>query len=52
MSLDLFSVYLRAIDHLTLYSIITPFDTFEYHVFENIMEYGAFAPKKEMLHFP
>ena len=25
------------------YSIITPFDAFEIHVFENIMENGAFA---------
>ena len=30
---------------LTLYSMIMPFDAFEiYYVFENIMEYGAFAP--------
>ena len=24
----------------------------KYHVFENIMENGAFAPKEQMLHFP
>ena len=29
---------------LTIYSIITPFDAFETHVFENIMENGANAP--------
>ena len=23
-----------------------------FHVFENIMESGAFAPKEQMLHFP
>ena len=34
---------------LTLYSIITPL---KYHVFENIMEKGAFAPLEQMLHFP
>ena len=42
---------------LTFYSIITPFDAFEYHVFENIMENGAFengafAHLEQMLHFP
>ena len=34
---------------LTFYSIIT---TLKYHVFENIMENGAFALLKQMLHFP
>ena len=24
----------------------------KYHVFENIMENGAFAPNEQMLHFP
>ena len=24
----------------------------KYHVFENVMENGAFAPKEQMLHFP
>ena len=33
---------------LTFYSIIMPL---KYHVFENIMENGAFAPKEQMLHF-
>ena len=28
------------------------FDILKYHVFENIMENGAFAPKEQMLHFP
>ena len=32
--------------------IITPFDAFKYHVFENIMENGAFARLEQMLHFP
>ena len=31
---------------MVFYSIIT-----KYHVFENIMEIGAFAPKEQMLHF-
>ena len=34
---------------LTLYSIITPL---KYHVFENIMGYGAIALLEQMLHFP
>ena len=34
---------------LTLYSIITPL---KYHVFENIMENGAFALLEQMLQFP
>ena len=34
---------------LTLSSIITPL---KYHVFENIMENGAFASEEQMLHFP
>ena len=33
----------------TLYSILTPL---KFHVFENIMENGAFAPLEQMLHFP
>ena len=37
---------------LPLYSIITPLTSFKYHVFENIMENGAFAPKEHTLHFP
>ena len=37
---------------LTLSSIITPLTPLKYHVFENIMENGAFAPKEQMLHFP
>ena len=38
-------------DHpdLILYSIIRPL---KYHVIENIIENGAFAPKEQMLHFP
>ena len=32
--------------------IITPFDAFIYHLFENIMENGAFAPNGHMLYFP
>ena len=36
---------------LTLNSIITPYDTLKYHVFENIMENGAFALLEQMLHF-
>ena len=38
----------------TLYSIIhlTPLTHLKYHVFENIMENGAFAPKGQMLNFP
>ena len=28
---------------LTIHFIITPFDPLKYHVFENIMENGAFA---------
>ena len=35
--------------HLTLYSIITPL---KYHVYENIVENGAFALLEQMLHFP
>ena len=35
--------------YLTLYPIMTPL---KYHVFENFMENGAFAPKEQMLHFP
>ena len=31
---------------ITLCSIITSFDAFKFHVFENIMENGAFAPKE------
>ena len=38
--------------YLTFYSIIMLFDILKYHVFENIMENGAFAPKEQMLHFP
>ena len=34
---------------LTCYSIITPL---KYHVFENIMENGAFALLEQLLHFP
>ena len=34
---------------LTLYSIMTPL---KYHIFENILENGAFVPKEQMLHFP
>ena len=34
---------------LTLDSIIMPL---KYHVFENIMENGAFAHLEQMLHFP
>ena len=34
---------------LTIYSIVMPL---KFHVFENIMENGAFAPKEQMLHFP
>ena len=37
---------------LACYSNKTPFDAFEYHVFENIMENGAFALLEQMLHFP
>ena len=33
---------------LTIYSIITPFDAFETHVFENIMENGALALLEQM----
>ena len=36
---------------LTLYSMLTPFDTFEYQVLENILENGAFALLEQMLHF-
>ena len=36
----------------TLYSIIVPLDTLKIHVFENIMENGAFALLEQMLHFP
>ena len=31
------------------YWVLTPL---KYHVFENIMENGAFAPLEQMLHFP
>ena len=34
-----------------LFSIVTPFDALKYHVFENIIENGAFAPKEQMLRF-
>ena len=34
---------------LTLYSIMTPL---KYHIFENILENGAFALLEQMLHFP
>ena len=34
---------------LTLHSIITPL---KYHVYENVMENGAFALSEQMLHFP
>ena len=40
---------------ITFYSsACVPFDAFEikYNIFENILENGAFAPKKQMLHFP
>ena len=33
----------------TLYSIIMPL---KYHIFENILENGAFTPLEQMLHFP
>ena len=33
---------------LTLYSIMAPL---KYHVFENIMDYGAFALMEQTLHF-
>ena len=36
------------IDHLTLYSL-TPL---KYHLFETMMENGAFALLEQMLHFP
>ena len=36
---------------LTLYPIITPLK-YMYHVYENIMEKGAFALLEQMLHFP
>ena len=36
---------------LTLYPIIMPFDAFENHVYENIMENGALALLEQMLHF-
>ena len=58
-------LYMQQINSLTLYSIITPFDIFEIHLFENIMqnrafppifenilEKGAAAPLEQMLHFP
>ena len=37
---------------LTLYSIIMPLALLKYHVFENIMENGAFALLEQMLLFP
>ena len=37
---------------LTLYSIISLLRTLKYHVFEIIMENGAFALVEQMLHFP
>ena len=37
---------------LTLYSIITPFEALNYHVFGKNMENGAFAHLEQMLHFP
>ena len=37
---------------LTLHSIIALLTPLKYHVFENIMENEAFAPKEQMLHFP
>ena len=36
---------------VTLYSIITPLTPLKYHVFENIMENGAFAHFKSLLKF-
>ena len=36
---------------LTLYSIISLLRTLKYHVFEIIMENGAFALVEQMLHF-
>ena len=36
---------------LTLYSIKAHFDALKYHVFEIIMENGAFALLEQMLHF-
>ena len=48
-------IYLRKTSKssLTLYSITTPFYTFEiYHVFENIMENGTFALLEQILNFP
>ena len=37
---------------LTLYSIIALLTPSKYHVFENVMENGAFALSEQMLHFP
>ena len=37
---------------LTLYSIKRILTSLKYHVFENIMDIGAFAPLEQMLHFP
>ena len=42
----------NSIPLLTLYSIMVLLTPLKYHVFENIMENGAFAPKEQMLHFP
>ena len=39
-------------DERTLYSIITVFAPLKYHVFESIMENGAFAHLEQMLLFP
>ena len=38
--------------YITLYYIITPFDSFEIYVFENVIENGAIALLEQMLHFP
>ena len=53
-SKEILEVNFQIIYHvLTHYYIIAPFDAFEiYHVFENIMENGAFALLDQMLHFP
>ena len=47
--IDCYSCCLNVLTH---YSIITPLMPLKYHVFENIMENGAFALLEQMLHFP
>ena len=45
-------IKLNTFHHVTIYSIITPLTPLKYHVFENIMENGAFTPKDQKLQFP